>query len=83
MKTRIYLRVAKMKRSYKAVASEKPKFEALTSGQYTKKYFPTVSLALDLEIPDSEFEASRILLEAKIKDTKPAVELKQVEDKND
>jgi len=84
MKARIYLRVAKAKSGFKSSVSLKPNFEPISSGSgYTKKWYPTVMMALELDIPDSEFNASRILLEAKIKDAKPCVELRQVTESED
>lgn len=82
MKTRIYLRIAKSKAAGKIMvdASIKPKFEPLKTHAYRNPlYQPTVQIALDIEIPDKEFEASRILLEAKIKEATPAVEVKVVD----
>lgn len=80
MKKTIYLRVAKGgNKGYKVVASSKPIYNTLKGSSYSSKAYPTVLIALDLEIPDSEFESTKILLEAKIKETTPAVEIKQVE----
>ncbi len=80
MKTRVYLRIAKSPRGPKFVIGHKPNFESLSNNTSHPIYYPTVLVALDLEIPDNEFEKARILLEAKIKETKPAVEIKQVEE---
>ena len=81
MKKRIYLRLTN-KGKGKVVASTKPIFKSLDSGPGHTKYYPTVFIALDLDIPDKEFTAARIQLEAKITSTEPAVELRQVEDDN-
>lgn len=79
MKTRIYLRVAKTEKKPKVAATLFPTNESLTNGsKYNLKYYPTVLVALDLDIPDKEFDTVRILLDAKIKEVKPAVEIKQV-----
>lgn len=78
MKKRIYLRIAKYANGFMVKADKSPIQEPLRSSNYTK-YRPTVLIALDLDIPDKEFDAARILLEAKIKETKPCVEIKQVE----
>ena len=79
MKTRVYIRIGKKSGKPKVAISLTPKSDSLDSGSsYNKKYYPTVLIGLDLDIPDKEFEATRILLEAKIKETKPAVEIKQV-----
>ena len=78
MKKRIYLRIAKYSTGFMVKADKSPKQEPLRSSSYSK-HQPTVLIALDLEIPDKEFDAARILLKAKIKETKPCVEIKQVE----
>lgn len=74
------MRVAKGKHlgTCKVAASNKPMLEPLykTIGYNQKQYVPTVSIALDLDIPDEEFEATRILLEHKLEKSVPAVELK-------
>lgn len=84
MKTRIYLRIAKKGSRIKAKADLKANRAPLNNGYANpyKEYYPTVLVALDIEIPDSEFAASRILLDAKIKETTPCVEIKQVEVEN-
>ena len=85
MKTRIYLRLGKSKKGCKVVASTKPNFQALDNGtQYNHKSniaYPTIQIALDLDIPDKEFDKARVLLDAKIKSTEPCVEIKQVNGK--
>lgn len=78
MKTRIYLRVAKTGKRPKVSATLIAIREPLNNGTYNKVYYPTVLVALDLDIPDNEFDAVRILLEAKIKEVKPAVGIKQI-----
>lgn len=84
MKTRIYLRIAKGKRRTIVKADTKPNYESISTNGYNRQYFPTVQFTLDIDIPDKEFDASRILLNTKIKETKPAVEIKQViEEKKD
>lgn len=80
MKDRIYLRVAKNRSKFKVAASSKPVREPLFKGSYSSKEFlPTVLIGLDLDIPDREFEATRIMLEANIQHAEAAVELRQVE----
>jgi hypothetical protein len=78
MKTRIYLRVARTKRGCAVHAATKPNHAPLATPGYKPQYHPTVIVALEIEIPDKEFEASRILLQAKITQATPAVEIKQV-----
>lgn len=78
MKARIYLRIGQGSRGTLVRADKKPIYEPIVVGSYNKKYLPTVQIALDLEIPDKEFQASRILLEAKIKETNSCVDIKQI-----
>jgi len=78
MKTRVYLRIARTNKGSKVVASMRPNFEALEPGGYGASY-ATVQIALDLDIPDKEFDKARILLEAKIKSSEPSDEIKQVQ----
>ena len=79
MKARVYLRVAKTRKGFKVVANNKPMFESLYSEKSYNRTLalPTVAIALDLDIPDSEFAAARIVLEAKITETVAAVKLEQ------
>lgn len=79
MKTRIYLRIGKTKRGAIVKASTKPSSEAVYTGSYNKKYLPTVLVAVDLIVPDKEFDSARILLQAEITKTTPACSIKQVE----
>lgn len=74
MKKRIYLRVAKCKTGLSVRAENSPNYHPIKF----KVFHPTVLIALDLDIPDKEFDAARILLEAKIQETEPAVEIKQI-----
>lgn len=83
MKTRIYLRIGKQSQGKPKVAvSLTPNREALTRTSYSKEALPTILIGLDLDIPDKEFEATRVLLEAKIKETQPAIEIKQIIEEN-
>lgn len=81
MKTKIYIRVGydinATKFKYRSESSSIPDFRPITVGD---RAIPTVNFCLEVEIPDSEFTASRILLEAKIQDTKPAVVINQVKE---
>lgn len=81
MKQRIYLRVGKVGTGkVKIDATIKPNYESLFVGStYSKRYISTVTVALDIDIPDKEFEATRILLESKIQETIPAVHINQVQ----
>jgi len=81
MKVRVYLKVGKDGRGYKVQALTKPKYSAMEKGdKWSKRALPTVLITLDLDIPDTEFEATRILLESEIKKTTPCVQVKQVDD---
>ena len=79
MKARIYIKIANGRKGVRVSASEKVDREPFLASTHNSTYYlPTVLFALDLDIPDKEFEASRILLNAKIEETIPAVEVKQV-----
>ncbi len=86
MKARIYLRIGRYPNStkFKVDASRTPNHNTLSTGtgnyNNTKKPLSTVLIALDLNIPDKEFDAVRIHLEADITHTEPAVEIRQVEE---
>jgi hypothetical protein len=75
--TRVYLRIGKKSvGSCKVDASTKPNYQTLMHG---REYLPTVLVALDLNIPDEEFDAARIKLDINITHTQPAVEVRQVQ----
>lgn len=78
MKTRAYIRIGKARMGTRFAISNKANFEPLYtgSGNY-RTYVPTVSIALDIDIPDKEFDATKILLDAKIKTTTPCIEITQ------
>jgi hypothetical protein len=77
MRIKTYIRVAKRARGFKIEASDKPNYRPIQSGT---KYLPTVQFILNLDILDAEFDASRIALDAVIRNTNPAVEVNQTED---
>jgi len=79
MRKRIYLRISNYGKG-KVIAGLRPNYEPLSNGYppADRVYYPTVMVALDLDIPEKEFDVARILLQAKISETKPAVEIKQV-----
>lgn len=54
-KTKVYLRVAKTNRGFRFSAHNKPSNQPLNSGAYNTEWYPTISFALDLNIPDSLF----------------------------
>ena len=83
MKCRVYLRVGKKKGKHYDnvlfVASKTPNYSALETQSSSGKCIPTVLIALDLDIPDDQFEATRILLEQKIKAVAPCIEIKEAD----
>ncbi len=81
MKQRIYLRIGKTGQGkYKVIANTKSNNAPIDNGsKHGRRFYPTVSIALDIKIPDSEFENTRILLDAKIEETKPCVEIEQIQ----
>ena len=79
MKIRCYLRIGKTERKYKVDVSTKPNNAALTKYHVNGEVpIPTVLVALDLIIPDLEFDSARILLTANIEKSIPAAEIKQI-----
>jgi len=80
MKTRVYLRIGQSEGGkVKFAVSSNPNNESLSIGSYnSKRYVPTVLIALDLTIDDREFNQPRIFLEADIQHTEPAAEIRQV-----
>lgn len=79
MKQRIYLRLGKDGNKIAAAASVKQIFEPISKGaSYSRRYIPTVTVALDVEIDDSEFDLTRLLLNLKLEKTKAAAQIKQV-----
>jgi len=80
MKCKFYLRIAKGKKGALVRADIRPNFEPIHVGNYRKQYYPTVLAELELDIPDSEFSASRIALKTKIESTIPCVEIKQLKE---
>lgn len=81
MKGRVYLRIAKDKGHLKFASSTKPKHDALKSGSLNnEKVLPTILIALDVDVPDREFDATRILLETNVETYEPAVQVRQIND---
>ena len=62
MKARIYLRVAKGgRKGIRVAASSFPVYEPLKQNNYSSlTFFPTVSFAVDFEIPDELFRQAEI-----------------------
>jgi len=75
MKGRVYLRIGKDKGHLKFAVSNKPNHDALTVGP---RILPTVLATLDVDVPDVEFEATRIHLETQIQAAEPAVNIRQI-----
>ena len=73
----MFIRVAKTKKGFLVSATRNPNYEPLKNSS-NGNYNPTVQFGLNLDIPDNEFDASRILLEAQIRNTNPAVEIHQL-----
>lgn len=71
---RAYLRVSK--KGLMSV-SKKPNYKPLPDNNYSRPQ-PTVLVALDLNIPDAEFNPSRLLMALDIDSPESAVEVKQV-----
>lgn len=82
VKERIYLRVGKTRRGLVVQAHSKPVYRAIETNKTYRgsTYNPTVLLAVDLDIPDKEFDKAKNLLDLKIKSSQPAIELKEVTD---
>lgn len=80
MRLRVYLRVAKSNREpgYRVLASAKPNYKPLyaAEGTFREMALPTAAFALDLDIPDEEFErAEQVLAEILVEHIEPAVEV--------
>ncbi len=80
MKVKVHLRVAKTetRNGYRVSASTKPNNEPLNSGSYGTVWYPTVSFAVDLNLPDELFEqANRVIAELNVamKDAKISSEI--------
>jgi len=84
MKRRIFLRIAKTGKArggFLVDASKTPRSDPLTNNSsYNKKHFPTVRIALDLDIPDSMFDSIDVVLQAAIKKADACIDIKQVEE---
>lgn len=79
MKAKVYLNIGHYKGKTKVTAHSKPNYKSIEMGNGNRSYpIPTVMVALELEIPDKEFDNARILLQTKIRETIPAVEIKQI-----
>jgi hypothetical protein len=77
MKIPVYLKIGKSPKGPRVEAKTKPDFKPFDSGHYNKKYYPTVLVKLNLDIPDKEFLAAKNELNLKIESTTPAIEIKQ------
>jgi len=73
-KYRIYIRIND---KGTVTAGKRPKFKPLPDNSYSKPR-PTILIALDLDIPKEQFEATRILLEKKIEKSQPAIEITEM-----
>jgi len=82
MKTTIYIRIAKNRKEQTSVAaSKRPCFEPLRALKGFNKYraIPTIFFAINVDIPDAEFEKAGQLLELKINSFKQCVDVKEGE----
>lgn len=77
MKRKIYLRISNQ--TNKMDVSKIRKYDALNdgAGQYArKKYYPTICIKLNLDIPDDVFEKANAELDFNIKAAESCVEIK-------
>lgn len=72
------MRVADAQRSVRVEASHKRKLIPLGNGY--SKYYPTVCIALNLEIPDELFKNANAEMNLKIEKARTATEIKVLED---
>lgn len=81
MKKKFYLKIAKGgKNGFKVEARNKPNSSPLkTQTGYPRqyKYYPTVLIAVTVEIPDSLFNIVQSELTLKIQEAEKAIEIKQ------
>jgi hypothetical protein len=63
-----YLRVAKVKKGYKVIATSRPNILPIQPEQYIgKRPYPTISFAIELNIPDDAFaQAAKVIADVKI-----------------
>ena len=60
--------------------TSKPSYTPLTETRYPQRPLPTISFAIDLNIPDDAFKyAEKKLAELTITDTEPCIEVKQAD----
>ena len=86
MKFRVYLRVAKTsktskgKQYFRTSSHSRPNYSALfKEGYQSKQYYPTVLIALDLDIPDKAFQATEVALKLTEGQIEPAIEASGVD----
>ena len=81
MKVPVYLMIGKTPKGPRIVAKMKPNYKPFDNGVSPKysnpKYYPTIIIKLNLDIPDSEFFAAKRQLDIKIEESTPAIEIKQ------
>lgn len=80
MKKKIYLRIADPKISSMVQASNKKNLHPLANcdsyGSKYKKYYPTVLICLNVEIPDALFKEAQVELDVNVEKAKAAAEIK-------
>lgn len=81
MKGKVYLRIAKSKSGYRYAIDRKKNNKPLNNGYYRKTYFPTITIALNLDINDKLFEQAQAEIDLKIADAMINSEIKIEQDK--
>lgn len=78
MKDTIYLKIAKARKGYKYSVGTKKNLAPLHNAPYRsdkKKYYPTVVVALNLDVPDTHFRQAQAELDLFIKDPEIAKDI--------
>lgn len=83
MKEKVYLRIAKTKKGYRYAVDKKKNHKPFDNGYADKTYFPTIIVALNLEIPDNFFDKASAELDLKIEDLETATDIKVEEDQSE
>jgi hypothetical protein len=77
----IYIRIAKKEsyrtQSFSVSASPKKLNSPIYKDTYSKKPLPTLQFKINVEIDDKEFDEVKKILELKLENLEPAIELKE------
>ena len=76
----IYVRIANARLArggFKVAASRKKLNIPLYNNHYSKKPYPTLQFKINVEIDDKEFDEVKKVLELKLNNLEPAIELKE------